>query len=108
MKKIEDMVSLGSLIRETRKSQGLTQEQLAMSCGIGIRFLREAELGKETCHIGKVLTVLRILGIDVLMAKRGWNFAGGIVDDAGNGDESGFGSSSSGEAKKIPVFLLKE
>jgi len=56
---------LGKLIRETRKSQKLTQEQLAATTGVGVRFIRELEQGKESCHIGKVLLVLAMLGIDV-------------------------------------------
>ncbi len=56
---------LGRLVRGTRKSQKLTQEQLAATTGVGVRFIRELEQGKESCHIGKVLLVLAMLGIDV-------------------------------------------
>ena len=62
MSKIEH---LGKLVRNTRKSQKLTQEQLAATTGVGVRFIRELEQGKESCHIGKVLLVLTMLGIDV-------------------------------------------
>lgn len=54
---------LGARVRETRKSQGLTQEQLAATSGVGIRFVRELEQGKVSCHIGKVFNVLAMLGI---------------------------------------------
>lgn len=56
---------LGEIIRQTRKEQGLTQEQLAATTGVGVRFIRELEQGKESCHIGKSLTVLAMLGIDI-------------------------------------------
>ncbi len=56
---------IGNLIRQTRKNQGLTQEQLAATTGVGVRFIRELEQGKKSCHIGKVFTVLSMLGIDV-------------------------------------------
>ena len=46
MKNLTDTNQLGQMIRSARKSQGLTQEQLAATCGIGVRFLRELEHGK--------------------------------------------------------------
>lgn len=60
---IEKIDDLGLLIRDTRKKQGLTQEQLSAVSGVGIRFIRELEHGKESCHIGKALTVLSMLGL---------------------------------------------
>lgn len=71
MEKINSIKTLGNLIRQTRIDQGLTQEQLAASCGFGLRFIREVEQGKETCHIGKVLYVMQMLGIDFIAKKRG-------------------------------------
>jgi len=58
------MEKLGQLVRDTRKQQKLTQEQLAGTTGVGLRFLRELEHGKES-WIGKVLDVLAMLGISV-------------------------------------------
>lgn len=55
--------TLGALVRRVRKSQGLTQEQLAAVSGMGVRFIRELEHGKESCYIGKVLQVLNMLGV---------------------------------------------
>jgi len=55
--------SLGKLIRQTRKKLGVTQKDLAMTSGTGIRFIIDLEHGKETCEIGKVLTILNTLGI---------------------------------------------
>ena len=59
------IAKLGSIVRQERKEQGLTQEQLAATTGVGVRFIRELEKGKESCHIGKALTVVLMLGIDV-------------------------------------------
>ena len=56
---------LGEMIRQARKEQKLTQEQLAATTGVGIRFIRELEQGKESCHIGKALQVVAMLGIDI-------------------------------------------
>ena len=58
---------LGALIKLARKQQGLTQEQLAVTTGVGIRFIRELEQGKASCHIGKALAVVSMLGMDVLV-----------------------------------------
>lgn len=71
MKKINDIKALGLLVREERRLQGLTQEQLAATCGVGIRFLRELEHGKDTCQIGKVIQVMKLLGLDIFAYKRG-------------------------------------
>ena len=54
---------LGETIRNTRKEQGLTQPQLAMACGTGVRFIVDLEAGKETCQLGKALNVIQTLGL---------------------------------------------
>lgn len=68
METLGDTRQLGRIIRGSRKSQGLTQEQLAAVCGVGTRFIRELEKGKESCHIGKALEVANMLGLDILIA----------------------------------------
>ena len=60
----------GSTIQKTRKSQGLTQSQLAMACGTGGRFIVELESGKETCQLGKALMVAQMLGLDVCIPEK--------------------------------------
>jgi y4mF family transcriptional regulator len=59
---------IGALVRETRKKMKVTQRDLALTSGTGLRFLIELEKGKETCQIGKVLTVLQTLGIRIQLA----------------------------------------
>lgn len=61
------IAKLGMIAKRTRKEHGLTQEQLAAAAGGGIRFIREFEHGKESCHIGKVMTVLLMLGIELIV-----------------------------------------
>ncbi|HLK55153.1 MAG TPA: type II toxin-antitoxin system Y4mF family antitoxin [Chthonomonadaceae bacterium] len=58
---------LGELIRYTRTSLGLTQEQLAMTAGTGLRFIIDLEKGKPTCQLGKALAVLNTLGIQITL-----------------------------------------
>ena len=47
---------IGKLIRDTRKRLGVTQKDLALTSGTGLRFIIDLEKGKETCEIGKALT----------------------------------------------------
>lgn len=54
---------IGSLVKKTRKQLGVTQKELALTAGTGLRFIIDLEKGKPTCQIGKVLTVLQTLGI---------------------------------------------
>lgn len=58
---------IGTLVRESRKSMNVTQKDLALTCGTGLRFIIDLEKGKETCQIGKVLTVLQTLGVKVTL-----------------------------------------
>lgn len=70
MKTITTSKSLGLLIREERKAQGLTQEQLAGLTGVGVRFVRELEAGKESCQLGRALQVVAALGLSVSVSSR--------------------------------------
>ncbi len=54
---------IGKTVRHTRKAMGVTQKELALTSGTGLRFIIDLEKGKPTCQFGKVLTVLHTLGI---------------------------------------------
>lgn len=56
---------IGDFIRQSRRKLGISQQQLAMVSGTGMRFIIDLEKGKETCQIGKVLHVLMTLGATV-------------------------------------------
>jgi HTH-type transcriptional regulator / antitoxin HipB len=60
---------IGKIAREARKRLGVTQKDLALTSGTGLRFVIDLEKGKETCQIGKVLTVLQTLGIQITMTQ---------------------------------------
>ena len=53
---------VGRVVRETRRAQGLRQDQLAGAAGVGVRFVVELEAGKVTARLGKALAVLAALG----------------------------------------------
>ncbi len=67
---INDVETLGRLIRDARKAQGLTQQEFADVAGVGVRFLSEVERGKETAEVGLVLKVLAMAGFDLLVEHR--------------------------------------
>lgn len=69
--RIPDTENLGKVIRDTRKAQGLTQDELAGMTGTGRRFISDLENGKDTAQLGKVLLVLAALGI-ALYALSKW------------------------------------
>lgn len=60
---IKSTEDIGHMIRSTRKQLGVTQSDLALAAGTGLRFIIELEKGKETCQIGKILHVLQVLNI---------------------------------------------
>ena len=70
MQTILDSESLGLLIRTERKAQRLTQEQLAGLTGVGVRFVRELEAGKESCQVGRALQVAASLGLTGSVGRR--------------------------------------
>lgn len=67
---IQSTENIGEFIRKVRKELGVTQSDVALSAGTGIRFIIELEKGKSTCQIGKVLQVLQVLGIQINFSRR--------------------------------------
>lgn len=70
MKTISSSQDLGKLIREERRAQDLTQEQLAGLTGVGVRFMRELEAGKDSCQLGRALQVAAALGLSLSVSSR--------------------------------------
>lgn len=63
MSDIHSTVQIGQKVRQTRQQLGLTQPQLALAVGVGIRFIVDLEAGKPTVRLDKVLQVLSGLGL---------------------------------------------
>ncbi|MFO1054056.1 MAG: helix-turn-helix domain-containing protein [Planctomycetota bacterium] len=70
MDHLTDPVELGAAIRRARQADRLTQRELAGVCGCSPRFIVELEQGKPTAQIGKVMHVLRMLGLRLAIASR--------------------------------------
>lgn len=64
---------LGATIRTRRRQLKVTQKDLAMTCGTGLRFIIDLEKGKPTCQIGKILQVLQALGLKLQITIPGVN-----------------------------------
>jgi y4mF family transcriptional regulator len=58
-------MKLASFVKEKRKSVNLTQPELAEKAGVGLRFVRELEQGKQRLRIDKVNQVLRLFSYEV-------------------------------------------
>lgn len=68
---IQTPQDIGQVILDVRKKLNLTQKDLALTAGTGVRFIIDLEKGKPTCEIGKVLQVLQILGIQCHLSPKG-------------------------------------
>ena len=64
---IDDSREIGKIIKSIRKKLGVTQRNLALTSGTGLRFIIELEKGKPTCQLEKALTVLRTLGLKLVI-----------------------------------------
>jgi len=60
---------LSKKVREMRKLANLTQVELAKRAGVGLRFIRELEQGKQTVRMDKVEQVLVFFGCHLEVAK---------------------------------------
>jgi HTH-type transcriptional regulator/antitoxin HipB len=67
MSSIHSTTQLGQAIRAARKQLGLTQSQLALAAGVGVRFVVDLEAGKTTLRLGNVLRVVQALGGDLAL-----------------------------------------
>ena len=62
--------AIGNYIKEERKKAGLTQEEFAMRSGLGLRFVRELEQGKETVRMDKVNQALAMFGKEAVPGEK--------------------------------------
>lgn len=60
------MNRIGIYIKTERKRAGLTQEEFALRSGLGLRFVRELEQGKETVRLDKVNQALAMFGMEAV------------------------------------------
>ena len=63
------MNAIAQFIKAKRKEVGLTQVEFAMRSGLGLRFVRELEQGKETVRMDKVNQALAMFGMTAIPGK---------------------------------------
>ena len=61
---------LSAFIKEKRKQLRLTQPELAERAGVGLRFVRELEQGKESLRLDKVNQVLALFGSELGVIRK--------------------------------------
>ncbi|HNZ78050.1 MAG TPA: helix-turn-helix domain-containing protein [Bacilli bacterium] len=64
------MNKIAEYIKKQRKMAGLTQEQFAIRSGLGLRFIRELEQGKETVRLDKVNVALSMFDMEAVPGKK--------------------------------------
>ena len=63
------MTPLAKYVKEKRKQYGLTQVDLSLKSGVGLRFVRELEQGKTTLRLDKVNQVLALFDAEMITTK---------------------------------------
>jgi len=61
---------LSKFVKDKRNASKLTQPELAEKAGVGLRFVRDLEQGKETLRIDKVNQVLNLFGYELGPVKK--------------------------------------
>ena len=64
------MNTIAEFVKRKRREAGLTQEQFAMRSGLGLRFVRDLEQGKETVRMDKVNQALAMFGMKAVPGRR--------------------------------------
>ena len=64
------MNPIAKFIKENRKAAGLTQEEFAIRSGLGLRFVRELEHGKETVRMDKVNAALAMFDMQAVPGRK--------------------------------------
>lgn len=64
------MNKIAEYIKINRKAAGLTQQQFAMRSGLGLRFVRELEQGKETVRLDKVNVALAMFDMEAVPGRK--------------------------------------
>ena len=64
------MNNLSTTVKMLRKQYNLTQEELSLKSGVGLRFVRELEQGKETLRLDKVNQLLDFFNYEMVAPQK--------------------------------------
>ena len=64
------MNNLSTTVKLLRKQYNLTQEELSLKSGVGLRFVRDLEQGKETLRLDKVNQLLDFFNYEMVATPK--------------------------------------
>ena len=64
------MNNLSTTVKLLRKQYNLTQEELSLKSGVGLRFVRDLEQGKETLRLDKVNQLLDFFNYEMVATSK--------------------------------------
>lgn len=64
------MNNLSTTVKLLRKQYNLTQEELSLKSGVGLRFVRDLERGKETLRLDKVNQLLDFFNYEMVATSK--------------------------------------
>ena len=64
------MNNLSTTLKLLRKQYNLTQEELSLKSGVGLRFVRDLEQGKETLRLDKVNQLLDFFNYEMVATSK--------------------------------------
>lgn len=64
------MNNLSTTVKMLRKQYNLTQEELSLKSGVGLRFVRDLEQGKETLRLDKVNQLLDFFNYEMAATQK--------------------------------------
>ena len=64
------MNNLSTTVKMLRKQYNLTQEELSLKSGVGLRFVRDLEQGKETLRLDKVNQLLDFFNYEMVATPK--------------------------------------
>lgn len=64
------MDDLSAIVKTLRKTYGLTQEDLSLKSGVGLRFVRDLEQGKKTLRLDKVNQLLDLFNYEMKAVQK--------------------------------------
>jgi len=67
------MNNLSTTVKMLRKQYKLTQEELSLKSGVGLRFVRDLEQGKETLRLDKVNQLLDFFNYEMVATEKNNN-----------------------------------
>ena len=67
------MNNLSTTVKMLRKQYNLTQEELSLKSGVGLRFVRDIEQGKETLRLDKVNQLLDFFNYEMVAIQKNNN-----------------------------------